>query len=61
MQDLYMRSEMRCRNTSLSLLNIRDIVQKIESDILKSLLTISMPGVELIPRPLYMVMANVQY
>ena len=29
MQDLYMRSEMRTRNKSLSLLNIRDIVQKI--------------------------------
>ena len=44
MQDLYMRSEMRCRNTSLSLLNIRDIVQKIDSDILKSLLAIHVLG-----------------
>ena len=40
MQDLYMHLEMRSRNKSLSFLNIRDIVQKPNSDILKSLLAI---------------------
>ena len=64
MQDLYMRSEMMSRNKSLSLLNIRNIVQRIDSDILKSLLAIHAcwgwrgGGGGLIPRPLYMAMYN---